>query len=82
MASQKTTKALRLALKQVKPVRVQQRAFQSVVTASRTSFAQKAPVAAFAQQSRGLKTVDFAGSKEDVYGRHWHKYKTLARRKC
>lgn len=70
MASQKSSRALRLALRQLSAPRVQQRTFVSAVkAASRPSVAQKVAAPAFVQQARGLKTVDFAGSKEDVFGR-------------
>lgn len=51
---------------------MQQRTFVSAVNAaSRPSLqpAQKAVASSFVQQTRGAKTVDFAGDKEKVYGR-------------
>lgn len=79
MASQKSSRALRLALRQLSAPRVQQRTFVSAVkAASRPSVAQKVAAPAFVQQARGLKTVDFAGSKEDVFERDdWPRDKLL-----
>lgn len=79
MASQKSSRALRLALRQLSAPRVQQRTFVSAVkAASRPSVVQKVAAPAFVQQARGLKTVDFAGSKEDVFERDdWPRDKLL-----
>lgn len=72
MASQRSSRALRVALRQASAPRVQQRTFVSAVNAaSRPSVqpAQKAIASSFVQQTRGAKTVDFAGDKEKVYGK-------------
>lgn len=72
MASKNTTRALRYVAKQLSAPRVQQRTFVSAVNASKQTLrpaAQKAATSAFVQQTRGKKTVDFAGDKEVVYGR-------------
>lgn len=71
MASKHASRALRSSLKQIKaPTRSTQRSFVSAVNASRPSLvtAQKAATSAIVQQTRGAKTIDFAGSKEKVFG--------------
>ncbi|KAK5129361.1 Acetolactate synthase, mitochondrial [Meristemomyces frigidus] len=81
MASQRSNRALRLALRQATAPRVQQRTFVSAVNAaSRPTLqpAQKAAASAFVQQARGAKTVDFAGDKEKVFERaDWPREKLL-----
>ncbi|KAK4540384.1 Acetolactate synthase, mitochondrial [Oleoguttula mirabilis] len=81
MASQRSSRALRLALRQASAPRVQQRTFVSAVNAaSRPSLqtAQKSAASAFVQQTRGAKTVDFAGDKEKVFERaDWPREKLL-----
>lgn len=59
-------------MRQAAAPRVQQRTFVSAVNAaSRPSLqtAQKSVASAFVQQTRGAKTVDFAGDKEKVFGK-------------
>lgn len=71
MASRNATKALRASVKQLTSPRVQQRTFVGAVNAARSNVlsASKPAAAVFSQQQqRGLKTVDFAGSKEEVFG--------------
>lgn len=65
MASRTFTRALRspLAKQLSAPAR---RTFVSALNASARPTAARAAVAA--QQVRGVKTIDFAGVKEDVYG--------------
>lgn len=70
MASKNLARTLRTATKQKATVpAISRRSFVSavatrpLVAASRSSF-----VAPSQQQTRGLKTVDFAGVKEEVYG--------------
>lgn len=47
------------------------RTFVSALNASARPTAARAAVAS-TQQVRGVKTIDFAGTKEDVYGtKHW-----------
>merc|ERR1711881_832939 len=73
MASQRSSRALRVALRQASAPRVQQRTFVSAVNAaSRPSVqpAQKAIASSFVQQTLGANTVDFAGDKEKVYERN------------
>lgn len=58
-------------MRQLKAPQTQQRTFVSAVNAAaRPSLrpAQKVATSAFVQQTRGKKTVDFAGDKEVVYG--------------
>lgn len=68
MASKHASRALRSSLRQLSTPRVQQRTFVAAVNAARP-VVQKAAVPAFVQQTRGMKTVDFAGDKEVVYGK-------------
>lgn len=49
---------------------VQQRTFVAAANAVRAGLtARPAPVAPSQQQVRGVKTIDFAGVKEDVFGK-------------
>ena len=66
-ASRTLTSALRIAARQVAPV-VQKRTLIVAANAARATVA-AAPRIASTQQ-RGLKTIDFAGTKEVVYGMH------------
>ncbi|KAF2163644.1 hypothetical protein M409DRAFT_57149 [Zasmidium cellare ATCC 36951] len=80
MASKHASRALRASLRQLKTPQVQQRSFVSAVNASRPSLqpALKAGSSAVVQQTRGKKTVDFAGDKEIVYERDdWPRDKLL-----
>ncbi|EME83267.1 uncharacterized protein MYCFIDRAFT_71129 [Pseudocercospora fijiensis CIRAD86] len=81
MASKNASRALRASLRQIKAPQVQQRSFISAVNStSRASLrpARKATTSAFVQQTRGKKTVDFAGDKEVVYERDdWPRDKLL-----
>jgi ketol-acid reductoisomerase len=55
--------------RQLAAPRVQQRTFIAARNLIRAGAARAAPVTAPAQQQvRGVKTIDFAGVKEDVYG--------------
>lgn len=67
MASKHASRALRNSLRQLASPRVQQRTFTAAVNGSRPAL-QKAATSVFVQQIRGMKTVDFAGDKEVVYG--------------
>jgi ketol-acid reductoisomerase len=67
MASKHTSRALRSSLRQLSTPRVQQRTFTAAVSAARPAW-QKTASPAFVQQTRSMKTVDFAGDKEVVYG--------------
>jgi len=69
MASRTATKALRsAAAKQVTSPTVQRRTFVSALNAAARPMSAAAPKVAFVQQARGMKTVDFAGHKETVFG--------------
>jgi ketol-acid reductoisomerase len=71
MASRSFTKAIRtpLARQFVSPV-AQRRTFVSTFSGARAAIAASTKVAVSgpARQARGLKTIDFAGTKETVYG--------------
>lgn len=72
MASRTLSKSIRSQLaRQVAAPRVQQRTFaaaaRGLVRAGAVSASK--PALAPKQQVRGVKTIDFAGSKEDVYGK-------------
>lgn len=72
MASRSFSKALRSPLaRQLASPAVQRRTFVAAAGLVRASaVAARAATAAPAQQQvRGVKTIDFAGSKEDVYGK-------------
>lgn len=69
MASKHASRALRASLRQATAPRVQQRTFVSAVNAASRPMVQQAAPASFVQQTRGAKTVDFAGDKEKVFGR-------------
>lgn len=68
MASKHASRALRNSLRQLSSPRVQQRTFTAIANGSRPAL-QKAATSVFVQQTRGKKTVDFAGDKEVVYGK-------------
>jgi len=67
MASKHASRALRSSLKQITAPRIQQRTLAAAVSAARPAW-QKTAAPAFVQQTRSMKTVDFAGDKEVVYG--------------
>ena len=69
MATQRSSRALRLALRQASAPHVQQRTFVSAVKAASRPAVKQTAVSSFVQQTRGAKTVDFAGDKEKVYGK-------------
>lgn len=69
MASRNFSKALRPLARQLASPAVQQRTFVAAAGAVRASaVAARVAAAPAKQQVRGVKTIDFAGSKEDVYG--------------
>ncbi|KAF3050378.1 Bifunctional acetohydroxyacid reductoisomerase [Didymella glomerata] len=77
MASRQAPRALRNAARQLAAAPAQKRTFVSAINAASRA-APKAAVSAQFQQTRGLKTVDFAGHKETVYERaDWPKEKLL-----
>lgn len=67
MAARNCTKALRPLARLATPA-VQRRTFVAAANAARASVAVKAVAGPARQQVRGVKTMDFAGHKEDVYG--------------
>lgn len=76
MASRSFSKTLRAsAARQLAAPRVQQRTFVAARQLVRAAVARPALAGPAQQQVRGVKTIDFAGSKEDVYGEfvdvHW-----------
>jgi len=71
MASRSFTRALRTPLgRQLTSPAVQRRTFVSALGGVRVGVAAtvKSAVAGPVQQVRGVKTIDFAGSKETVFG--------------
>lgn len=72
MASRPASRALRQTARQVasSAPAVQRRTFVSALNAARSGVAAgpKAAVSSQFQQKRGVKTIDFAGTKETVYG--------------
>lgn len=69
MASKSFSKSLRSQLgRQLAAPRVQQRTFVAARSLVRAGAVSAAKPAFAQQQVRGVKTIDFAGSKEDVYG--------------
>ncbi|PSN73408.1 ketol-acid reductoisomerase [Corynespora cassiicola Philippines] len=80
MASRPAARALRQSARQLAAPAVQKRTFVSALNAARSGVAAapKAAVASSFQQVRGIKTIDFAGTKETVYERaDWPKEKLL-----
>jgi ketol-acid reductoisomerase len=81
MASRNLSKALRGPARQLASApRVQQRTFVAAARSAVRAGAVARPVAAgpVQQQIRGVKTIDFAGHKEDVYERaDWPQEKLL-----
>lgn len=69
-ASRTATKALRSSVaKQLSAPQVQRRTLVSALNAaSRPAVAKAVAKPVAAQQVRGVKTIDFAGHKETVYG--------------
>ncbi|KAH7148617.1 putative acetohydroxy-acid isomeroreductase [Dactylonectria macrodidyma] len=80
MASRSFTKTLRGSMaRQLAAPAVQQRTFVAAArTAARPGVVARPALASLAQQVRGVKTMDFAGHKEDVYERaDWPQEKLL-----
>ncbi|KAF1957144.1 ketol-acid reductoisomerase [Byssothecium circinans] len=76
MASRPAARVLRQATRQLVAPAVQRRTFVSALSAARAT--PKAAVTASFQQARGVKTIDFAGTKETVYERaDWPQEKLL-----
>lgn len=70
MASRPAARALRQSARQLAAAPAQKRTFVSAINAARAGVAAapKAAVTSQFQQTRGVKTIDFAGTKETVYG--------------
>lgn len=71
MSSRTFSRALRSPLaRQLASPAVQRRTFVSALSTVRaTAVTARAAAPALQQQTRGVKTIDFAGSKEEVYGK-------------
>jgi ketol-acid reductoisomerase len=69
MASRQASRALRQTARQLAAAPAQKRTFVSAINAASRTAAPKAAVSAQFQQTRGIKTVDFAGTKETVFGK-------------
>lgn len=69
MASRPVTRALRQSARQLAAAPAQKRTFVSALSAGAKKAAPRAAVTSQFQQTRGVKTIDFAGTKETVYGR-------------
>lgn len=72
MSSRSFSRAARSPLaRQLTSPAVQRRTFVSALNGVRaTAVTARPAVPALQQQTRGVKTIDFAGSKEEVYGKH------------
>lgn len=69
MASRRAPQALRSSLSQLSRSAVAPGArFTPALLARAAPTASRAAVAGSVQQTRGMKTIDFAGTKETVYG--------------
>lgn len=70
MASRTASRALRASARQLAAPAVQRRTFVSALNAASKGVVAAAPRAAAMpqQQTRGMKTIDFAGTKEVVFG--------------
>jgi ketol-acid reductoisomerase len=68
MSSRSFSKALRPLARQLASPAAQRRTFIAAAGAVRASAVAARAAAPAQQQVRGVKTIDFAGSKEDVYG--------------
>jgi len=78
MASRSFSKAVRSPLaRQFTSPAVQRRTFVSAFSAAARPNVARAAVAGPAQQVRGIKTVDFAGHKEQVFGEGLSLYENL-----
>merc|ERR1712137_362488 len=78
MASRPVSRALRQTARQLAATPAQKRTFVSALNAGAKKAAPRAAVTSQFQQTRGIKTIDFAGTKETVYERDdWPKEKLL-----
>jgi ketol-acid reductoisomerase len=69
MASRPAARALRQTARQLAATPAQKRTFVTALRAGLTA-APKPTVTSHFQQTRGKKTIDFAGTKETVYGEY------------
>ena len=76
MASRSATRALRSSLKQLATPIAHRRTFIAAMNAARPGAVAgpRAAVSLPLQHARGVKTIDFAGTKETVYGVHFFKW--------
>ncbi|KAF1809682.1 acetohydroxy-acid reductoisomerase-like protein [Eremomyces bilateralis CBS 781.70] len=81
MSSRTATRALRAQAAQLAKPAVQQRSFVTAIQAAKVAngvAAKKSTASLSFQQTRGVKTIDFAGTKEKVYEREdWPREKLL-----
>jgi ketol-acid reductoisomerase len=68
MASRPVSRALRQTARQLAATPAQKRTFVSALSAGAKKTAPRAAITSQFQQTRGVKTIDFAGTKETVYG--------------
>lgn len=71
MSARGFSNAVRPVARQLTKSAVQRRTFVSALgaaTRATAAVARPALAGSIQQQTRGLKTIDFAGTKEDVYG--------------
>lgn len=75
MASRNATRALQSSLKRLASPTAQRRTFVAALNAPRAGaiVRPRAAVSLPLQQTRGVKTIDFAGTKETVYGAYFFK---------
>ncbi|ROW13367.1 hypothetical protein VPNG_05457 [Cytospora leucostoma] len=79
MSARGFASALRPAARQLTKSAGQKRTFVAALNAAtRASVVARPAVTGIAQQTRGIKTIDFAGVKEDVYVKEYFKNDTLA----
>lgn len=76
MTSRPVSRALRQTARQLAASPAQKRTFVSALRAG-ASAAPKAAVISQFQQTRGIKTIDFAGTKETVYGNSMSKVSAI-----
>lgn len=77
MASRPVTRALRQSARQLAATPAQKRTFVSALSAGAKKAVPRAAATSQFQQTRGVKTIDFAGTKETVYGEFGWKHLQL-----
>jgi ketol-acid reductoisomerase len=70
MAARRAPRALCSSIAQLTKPSVAGRAFTPLLAARAAAPVAQRYVAASFQQTRGIKTIDFAGTKEKVYGKY------------